>query len=103
MTVAGLCVRKTAQYMALFHTGHLLNGSRHTAIHIGVLAYADDICLLAELIDDVEFSLHRFETSAAEIGQAINHNKTKAMHLGQSSVRHVCFANGDPVDSCDKL
>ena len=30
------------------------NGSRHPAIHIGVLAYADDICLLAESIDDVE-------------------------------------------------
>ena len=25
------------------------------------------------------------------------------MHLGQTSARHVRFANGDPVDSCDKL
>ena len=25
------------------------------------------------------------------------------MHLGQASVRHVRFANGDPVDSCDKF
>ena len=29
------------------------NGSRHPAIYIGVLAYADDICLLTESIDDV--------------------------------------------------
>ena len=78
------------------------NGSRHPAIYIGVLAYADDI-LLAESIDDVECSLHRLETSAAEIGLTINHNKAKAMHLGQASVRHVRFANGDPVDSCDKF
>ena len=76
------------------------NGSWHLAIHIGVLAYADDICLLAESIDNVKCSLHRLETSAAEIGLTINYNKTKAMHLGQASVRHVCFANGDPVDSC---
>ena len=79
------------------------NGRRHPAIYIGVLAYADDICLLAESIDDVEYSLHRLETSAAEIGLTINYNKTKAMHLGQASVRHVRFANGDPVDSCDKF
>ena len=25
------------------------------------------------------------------------------MHLGQASIRHVCFVNGDPVDSCDKF
>ena len=79
------------------------NGRRHPAIHIGALAYADDICLLAESIDDVECSLHRLETSAAEIGLTINYNKTKVMHLGQTSARHVRFANGDPVDSCDKF
>ena len=78
------------------------NGSRHPAIHIGGHAYADDICLLAESIDDVECSLHRLETTAAEIGLTINHNKNKAMHLGQASVRHVRFANDDSVDSCDK-
>ena len=79
------------------------NGSLHPAIYIGVLAYADDICLLVESIDDVECSLHRFETSATEIGQTINNNKTKAMRLWHASVRHVRFANGDPVDSCFKL
>ena len=76
------------------------NGSRHPAIHIGVLAYTDD---MAESIDDVKCSLHWLETSAAEISLTINHNKTKVMHLRQASVRHVRFANGDPVDSCDKL
>ena len=79
------------------------SGRRHPANYIGVLAYTDDICLLAESIDDVECSLHRIETSAAEFGLKINYNKTKAMHLGQASVRHVRFANGDPVDSCDKF
>ena len=80
-----------------------VNGSRHPAINIGVLAYADDIYLLAESIDDVECSLHRLETSSAEIGLTINYNKTKVVHLGHASVRHVRFANGDPVDSCDKF
>ena len=79
------------------------SGRRHPAIYVGVLAYADDICLLAESFDDVECSLHRLESSAAEIGLTINYNKTKAMHLGQASVIHVRFENGDPVDSCDKL
>ena len=60
-----------------------LNGSRHPAIYVNVLAYADDICLLAESIDDVERSLHRLETSAAEIDLTVNHNETKAMHLGK--------------------
>ena len=79
------------------------NGRRHPAIYVGILAYADDICLLAESIDDVDCSLHRLETFAAEVGQTINHNKTKTMHPGQASDRHVRFANGDPVDSCDKF
>ena len=79
------------------------NGRRHPAIHIGALAYADDICLLAESIDDVECSLHRLESSAAEIGLTMNFNKTKVMYLGQASARHVRFSNGDPVDSCDKF
>ena len=79
------------------------NGRRHPAIHIGALAYADDICLLPESIDDVECSFNRLESSAAEIGLTINYNKTKVMHLGQTSARHVRFANGDPVDSCDKF
>ena len=79
------------------------NGRRRPAIHIGVLAYADDIFRLAESIDDVECSLHRLENSAAKIGLTINYNKTMAMHLGQASVRHVRFANGNPVDSCDKF
>ena len=79
------------------------NGSRHHTIHIGVHACADYICLLAESIDDVECSLHRLETSAAEIGLTINHNKTKEIPLVQASVRHVPFTNGDPVDSCYKF
>ena len=79
------------------------HGSRHPAIHIGVLAYADDICLPEESIDDDECSLHRHESSTVEIGLTINHNTTKVMHLGQVSVRHVRFANGDPVDSNDEF
>ena len=74
------------------------NGSRHPANNIDALAYADDICLLAESIDDVECLLHEPESSAAKIGLTIKHNKTKAVHLRQTSVRHVHFANGDPVD-----
>ena len=72
------------------------NGRRHPAIYFGVLAYADDICLLAESIDHIECSLHRLETSAAEIGLTINYNKTKAMHLWQASVRHVRFRMAIP-------
>ena len=79
------------------------NGSRHPAINIGVLAYADDICLLAESIDDVECSLHWLESFAAEIVLTINHNKTKVMNLGQASVRHVRFTNVDPVYRCNKF
>ena len=48
------------------------NGSRHPAIHIGVLACSDDIYLLAKSIDDIKCSHHRLETSAAEIGLTIN-------------------------------
>ena len=43
------------------------NGSQHPAIHIGVLVCADDICLLAESIDDVECLLHRLESFVVEI------------------------------------
>ena len=79
------------------------NGSRHPAIHIGVLKYADDICLLAESIDDVECSLYQLENSAAENGLTINHNKSKMMNLAQASFRYVRFVNADPVGSCDKF
>ena len=44
------------------------NGSRLHAMHIGVLSYADDICLQTESINDVECSLHRLESFAAEVG-----------------------------------
>ena len=79
------------------------NGRRHPAINIGVLAYAGDICLLTESIDDVECSLQRLENFAAEIGLIIKSNRSRAMHLGQVAVRHAQFANGDPVDRCDKF
>ena len=59
------------------------NGSRHPAIHIGALAYADDICLLAESIDDVECSFHRIVRSAAEIDLTINHNKPRRCTSGK--------------------
>ena len=95
-------LKKTLQDDAGF-VARKLNGSRNPASHIGVLAYAYNICLLAESIDDVECSIHQLETSTTEIGLTINYNKTKATHLGQASIRHVRLANGDPVDSCDKL
>ena len=79
------------------------NGSRHPAIHIGALAYAGDICLLSESIDDFECSFQRLEKSTVEIGLAINRNTTNVMHLGQASIRHVRFANGDHVDSFDEI
>ena len=79
------------------------NGRRHPAIHIVVLAYACDICLLTESNDVVECSLHRLVTTATDIGLTINHKKGKAMHIGKASVRDFRFANGDPVDSCDKF
>ena len=59
------------------------NGRRHPAIYIGVLAYADDICLLAESIDDIECSLHRLESSAAKIGLTINYNKPRRCTSGK--------------------
>ena len=54
------------------------NSSRHPAIHISVLAYAYDICLLAESIDDVECSLHRLVTSTTDIGLSIKQNQRDA-------------------------
>ena len=103
METNGKGLRQTTDLQRLNRTEQKRNGSRHPAIHIGVLAYADDICLLVESIDDVVCSLHRHESIAAEIGLAINHNKTNFMHLGQASVRYVRFANGDHVDSSDKF
>ena len=98
----GLCTEEdTAGRLCL--VVHKRNDSRHPLINIGVLAYADDICLLSEAIDDVECSPNRLQTSTAEIGLTINYNKTKAMHLVHASVRHDRFANGDPVDTCDKF
>ena len=51
----------------------------------------------------MECSHHLLETTAAEVGLTINHNKTMAMHLRHASVRHARIANVDPVDSCDKF
>ena len=66
-----------------------------------------DYSLKKTLYDDVGFVVRKRNGSrhpAIHIDVlAINHNKTKAMHLGLVSVRHVRFANGDHVDSCDKF
>ena len=66
-------LKKTLQNDVGFVVGKR-DGSPHPAIHIGVLAYADDICLLAESIDDVECSLHRLKSIAAVIGLSMKHN-----------------------------
>ena len=65
------------------------NGTQHSAVHIGTLVYDDNICFLAESIDNVTCSLHRLESYAAKIGLAFNPNQTKVMHLGQASITHV--------------
>ena len=64
------------------------NDSPHPAIYIGVIAYTDDICLLAESNDLVVCSLHRLETSATEIGLTINHNKAKG-DAHRASLRQI--------------
>ena len=58
---------------------------------------------MSKVSKNVECSFHRLESFAAEIGLTINCNKTKAMHLGQVSIRKARFTNGDPVNSCDKF
>ena len=70
-------LNKTLQDDAGF-VASMRNGSRHPAIHFSVLAYANDICLLAESIDDVECSFHRLVTSTTDIGLSIKQNQRDA-------------------------
>jgi hypothetical protein len=72
--------------------------SRHPAVRLSVLAYADDIALLSRSIPDAQVMLERLESYAASVGLHINTGKTKALHINIAPGTSQLHTREGPID-----
>ena len=76
--------------------------SRHPAIHITDIDYADDIAVTADTIKDAEKMLHQIEEAAEDIGLKINSDKTEYMSLNSKS-DNMISRNGNSIKNVDNF
>ena len=76
--------------------------SRHPAIHITDIDYADDIAVTADTIKDAEKMLHQIEEAAEDIGLKINSDKTEFMSLNSKS-DNMISRNGNSIKNVDNF
>ena len=66
--------------------------SRHPAIHLSDLSYADDIAFISKEVEQAQIMLNSIEKEAIKIGLHINANKTEVMSFNVKSgtrIRHT--------------
>ena len=76
--------------------------SRHPAIHITDIDYADDIAVTIDTIKDAEKMLHQIEEAAEYIGLKINSDKTEYMSLNAKS-DNMISRNGNFIKNVDNF
>ena len=76
--------------------------SRHPAIHITDIDYADDIAVTADTIKDAEKMLHQIEEAAEDIRLKINSDKTEYMSLNSKS-DNMISRNGNSIKNVDNF
>lgn len=75
--------------------------SRHPAIVIPALAYADDAALLSNTAAGAQRQLHRFEAASAEVGLHLNANKTEVMYIGDIPKTNINTTAGKTLKISD--
>ena len=76
--------------------------SRYPAVRIGNLAYANDIAITCDTIDQAQNVFRRLEMNASKVGLKINFKKTKILHAGHNSQPSPFTAiNGYTLEICN--
>jgi hypothetical protein len=77
--------------------------TRHPAIRIPALAYADDAALLADSGEAAQRQLKRFESASAKVGLRLNASKTKIMFIGDTPHMDIHTTSGTTLMVCNDL
>ena len=72
--------------------------SRHPAVVLPDLDYADDIALLENTIKSAQDLLNRVEKACQDVGLFLNTPKTKYMHLNPSTNTTLVSSDGSPIE-----
>ena len=60
-----------------------------------ILAYADDLILLIDNVEDLQRGTDSLNDACEEFGMKISEGKTKVMHVGKMKEEVVCSLNGE--------
>ena len=78
--------------------------SRYPAVQIGALAYADNIAITCDTIDQAQNVYQRLKMNASKVGLKINLKKTKILHAGHNSQPSpVTTINGYTFKVCNDV
>jgi len=72
--------------------------SRHPAVSISDLDFADDIALLSQNAEQAQLLLTQLEVEAAKVGLHLNGKKTKVMTYNQPGPVTITTRNGDSLE-----
>ena len=74
--------------------------SRHPAVLMPALAYADDIALLCRDPDSAQRALARLCEEGARVGLEVNGGKTEVLHVGYHTSASLILPGGGTVKNC---
>ena len=72
--------------------------SRHPAVVLADLDYADDIALLENTIKSAQDLLNRVEKACQDVALFLNAPKTKYMHMNSSTNTSLISSDGSPIE-----
>ena len=76
----------------------LRKSSRHPAIHVTDLDFADDLAIVTEDVQHAQELLRALEDAAAEVGLIISYNKTKALECGKIPSFSITLRDDSPIE-----
>ena len=68
-----------------------------------ILAYADDLVLMADSEGELQEGVVRLNAACEEFGMKISVGKTKVMHVGKSRRDVVCSLNGEQLEQVSEF
>jgi hypothetical protein len=77
--------------------------SRHPAVTLSFLAYADDIALLTPDPVAAQRALTRLHQEAVKVGLHISASKTEVMHIGIQQPTDLQLPTGENIAQCDEF
>src|SRR5687768_8537877 len=68
-----------------------------------MLAYADDVILMADNTSDLQSGINCLNAACEEFGMKISVGKTKVMHVGKSRKEVACNLNGEQLEQVSEF